>query len=144
MVKKIMAGCVVAAFLVAGSAFSSSAADMGPAEMELVSADSKKPKPAIFPHKQHQDAISCGECHHGMAEDGSQVAYTEGAAIAKCDSCHNPEKMAGKTKGKLKLDTPKGWGHGNCLDCHKSLAKENADLKAKGIAKCGTCHPKKK
>jgi hypothetical protein len=143
MLKKIVACCVVAVFAVAGSAVISMSSDPGPADIELVSANSKKPKPAVFPHKKHQDAFGCGECHHGMAEDGSQVPYADGQAIGKCDDCHNSDKMAGKTKGKLKLDTPKGWGHGNCLDCHKKMAKDDGDLKAKGIAKCATCHPKK-
>ncbi len=139
MFKKIIACAVVSLFALVGSAVCF-AADAGPAEITIVGANSKKPKPAVFPHKKHQDAFSCSECHHGMA-DGKQVPYAEGQEIQKCESCHNSEALAGKTKGKLKLDTIKGAGHGNCLECHKDVASKDetkADLK-----KCSTCHPKK-
>jgi hypothetical protein len=143
MLKKILACSVVAMFVVAGSALISIGSDAGPAEITMVGAKSKKPKPAIFPHKMHQDSISCAECHHGMA-DGKQVAFVEGQAIGKCESCHNKDVLAGKKSGKLKLDTIKGAGHGNCLACHKKMAKADPELKAKKIDKCGACHPKKK
>jgi hypothetical protein len=143
MLKKILACSVVAMFVVVGSALVSIGSDTGPAEITIVGAKSKKPKPAVFPHKIHQDSISCAECHHGMA-DGKQVAFVEGQEIGKCESCHNKDVLAGKKSGKLKLDTIKGAGHGNCLASHKKMAKENAELKAKKIDKCGACHPKKK
>jgi nitrate/TMAO reductase-like tetraheme cytochrome c subunit len=143
MLKKIIACSVVAMFVLTGTAVMSFAADNGPADIVLSSPNSKKPKPAIFPHKAHQDAgISCGECHHGMV-DGKKVPYVEGQEIGKCESCHNSEVLAGRKSGKLKLDTIKGAGHGNCLECHKKMAKENPDLKARKIDKCAACHPKK-
>jgi len=142
MLKKILACSVVTLFVLVSSA-SCFASDAGPADITMVGEKSKKPKPAIFPHKAHQDKLECGECHHGMA-DGKQVAYAEGQEVAKCESCHNKEVLAGKKMGKLKLDTIKGAGHGNCLACHKKLAKENPELKAKKIDKCAACHPKKK
>lgn len=149
MLKKILACTVASLFVLVGSASCFAAADPGPADITIVGEKSKKPKPAIFPHKAHQDKIGCGECHHGMA-DGKQVPYTDGQEIGKCESCHNKDVLAGKTMemaGKkkptiLKLDTIKGAGHGNCLVCHKKIAAENADLKK--IAKCSACHPKKK
>lgn len=142
MLKKIVACTFLTLFALAGSV-NCFAADAGPADITITGdPDAKKPKPAVFPHKAHQDKLKCAECHHGMGEDGKQVAYTEGQEIGKCSSCHNKEKLAGKTMGKLKLDTMKGAGHGNCLACHKKLKKENPDLKT--IAKCATCHPKKK
>lgn len=134
--KRVLGCCVIALFVVCGTSLSA-LADAGP---EVITLESKK-KPAVFPHKKHQEAFSCGDCHHGMA-DGKQVPYADGQEIGKCASCHNAETLAGKTLGKLKLDTIKGAGHGNCLACHKAKAKENADLKE--IAKCATCHPKKK
>jgi len=143
MFKKIIACSVVSLFVVCGAATLASGADAGPADITIVSQTSKKPKAAIFPHKAHQDKFECAQCHHGMA-DGKQVAYVEGQDIGKCDSCHNKEDLAGKKSGKLKLDTIKGAGHGNCLACHKAMAKKDADLKAKKIDKCKTCHPKKK
>ncbi|MCP3889182.1 MAG: cytochrome c3 family protein [Desulfobulbaceae bacterium] len=143
MLKKLIACSVVTLFLVTGTAILSVASDAGPEEITMVGAKSKKPKPSIFPHKKHQDSFKCAECHHGMA-DGKQVPYAEGQDVAKCESCHNKDVLAGKKSGKLKLDTIKGAGHGNCLACHKKMAKENAELKAKKIAKCAACHPKKK
>ncbi len=143
MLKKIIACSIASLFLLCGVCFVM-ATDAGPADITMVGANSKKPKPAIFPHKMHQDTFKCAECHHGMADDGSQVAYAEGQAMGTCESCHNSDKLAGKTKGKLKLDTIKGAGHGNCLACHKAMAKEKPELKKKKIAKCSVCHPKKK
>jgi len=132
MLNKVLTCCFVSLFLVCGLASYSLASDSGPETVTLVDADSKKPKPAVFPHKKHQESLECAECHHGMAADGKQVPYTEGQEIKKCAECHNSKVLAGKTKDKLKLDTLKGAGHGNCLECHK--ANKNA--------KCSVCHPK--
>lgn len=143
MLKKILACSVVSLFVVCGAVSYSLAADKGPADITISSSTSAKPKPAVFPHAKHQEAFECGECHHGMADDGKQVPYAEGQEIGKCESCHNEEKLAGKMKDKLKLDTIKGAGHGNCLECHKEKAKEDAALKERKIDKCAACHPKK-
>lgn len=144
MLKKILACGVVTIFVLVSGVVVSFGTDNGPEEITLVGSKSKKPKPAIFPHKMHQESIGCGECHHSMADDGKQIPYAEGQEVGTCESCHNKDVLAGKKSGKLKLDTIKGAGHGNCLACHKKMAKENPDLKAKKIAKCATCHPKKK
>ncbi|MFW2365038.1 MAG: cytochrome c3 family protein [Desulforhopalus sp.] len=141
MLKKILACSVISLFVVFGAISYSLATDAGPAEIEMVGAKSKKPKPAVFPHAAHQKTLKCADCHHGMA-DGKQVAYTEGQEIGKCESCHNKDVLAGKTKGKLKLDTIKGAGHGNCLECHKEMAAKDEAKKA--LKSCKTCHPKKK
>jgi len=144
MLKKVLACSVASFFIFCGVAtFAGADTDKGPAEIKLISKTSKKPKLAVFPHKVHQEKFECGECHHGIA-DGKQVPYVEGQKIEQCATCHNKEKLAGKTKGKLKLDTPKGFGHGDCLACHKAMAKKDPALKAKKITKCSTCHPKKK
>ncbi|BCL60973.1 hypothetical protein DGMP_16660 [Desulfomarina profundi] len=142
MFKKIFACSVISFFVLCGTAILSTAGtDTGPAELTIVSTHSKKPKPALFPHKKHQDKFKCAECHHGI-KDGKQVPYAEGMEIKKCDNCHNKDVLKGKKKGKLKLDTIKGAGHGNCLACHKAMAKK--DKKLKKITKCSNCHPKKK
>ena len=142
MLKKVLVCSFISMFVMGGAVISSLAADdKGPAEIKMTSSKSAKPKPAQFPHKQHQDAFECAQCHHGMA-DGQQVPYVEGQEIQKCASCHNSDILAGKTKGKLKLDTIKDAGHGNCLECHKEMAKNDPALKAKKIDKCATCHPK--
>ncbi|NOR23420.1 MAG: class III cytochrome c [Desulforhopalus sp.] len=146
--KKILVCSVVSMFVLGGAVISSMAnADKGAAEIKMVGSKSAKPKPAVFPHAKHQEAFKCEECHHGMA-DGKKVAYTEGMDLKgkKCEGCHNSEyeALAGKKMGKLKLDTIKGAGHGNCLACHKKMAKEDASLKERKIDKCAACHPKKK
>ncbi len=144
MLKKIFTCSVVSLFVFCGAvSFVSAGADSGPTDITMVSTSSKKPKPANFPHKKHQDTLKCADCHHSMA-DGKKVPYVDGQDIGKCESCHNKEVLPGKLKGKLKLDTIKGAGHGNCLACHKAKAKEDPALKAKKIDKCAACHPKKK
>lgn len=147
MLKKVVVCSVISMFLIGGAVATSFADEMGPEEITIVGTKSKKPKPAVFPHKKHQETLKCAECHHGMA-DGKQVAYVEGQEIQKCEVCHTGDALAGKTtpfgKRELKLDTIKGAGHGNCLACHKKMVKEDAALKAKKIDKCGACHPKKK
>lgn len=135
MLKRLVACCIVSLFVVGATAISSFA-DAGPADITM---EGEK-KSAVFPHKKHQDAFSCAECHHSMA-DGKQVAYVDGQEIKKCGECHNKDVLAGKMLDKLKLDTLKGAGHGNCLACHKKMAKEKPELKA--LSKCSTCHPKK-
>ena len=145
MLKKILVCSVVSMFVLCGTVISSmAAADAGPADITMVGEKSKKPKPAIFPHKAHQERLECGDCHHGMDTDGKQVPYTDGQEIKKCETCHTGDALAGKKMGKLKLDTIKGAGHGNCLACHKKMAKEDASLKERKIDKCAACHPKKK
>lgn len=141
MLKKFFACSAVALFVLAGSV-NCFATNTGPADIVIASEGSKKPKPAQFPHKIHQEKFDCAECHHGMV-DGEKVAYTADLEIQKCSSCHNAEVLPGKKKDKHKLDTPKGYGHGNCQDCHKAMAKDDPELKAKKIASCSSCHPKK-
>jgi hypothetical protein len=140
MVKKVLICSFAALFLVCGiSNMALSTEKKGPAELKLVSSDATKKPPAVFPHKKHQDSIECGECHHGI-KDGKQDPYSETLEIKKCESCHNSDVLAGKTKGKLKLDTFKGAGHGNCLACHKAVAKK--DVSKKKLKSCKTCHVK--
>ncbi len=133
MIKKTIlcaaAFAFIAGFTVAGPAM----ADNGPADLTLQATvdAAKKAKPAIFPHKKHQDAgLTCGTCHHGAA-DGKQTPYVEGMKIEKCETCHN--KAAGMEK---KISTFKDASHTNCKGCHKA--------EKKGPTKCAGCHPKKK
>ena len=113
--------------------------DPGPENITLKSSDSSKKDPAIFPHIKHQETLACGECHHAMV-DGKQAPYTEGMEIQKCESCHNSEILGGKKEGKYELDNFKGAGHGNCLECHKKIAKD--DSSKKKLKSCKTCHQK--
>lgn len=142
MIRKALVCGTAVVFLLCGLAGASFADEKnGPETITLTATGSAKPKPATFPHKKHQETLKCAECHHSM-QDGKQVPYTEGMKIEKCESCHNPEKLAGKTKGALKLDTLKGAGHGNCLECHKAMVAKDPALKEKKLDKCTTCHAK--
>ena len=134
MIKKTIICAAAFAFL-AGFAVPAMASDAGPAEMTLQATvdAAKKAKPALFPHKKHQDSgIACGDCHHGKDADGKQTAYTDGMKIEKCESCHN--KAAGLPAEK-KISTFKDAAHKNCKGCHKEQQK--------GPTKCAGCHPKK-
>ncbi len=143
MLKKFIVCSVVSMFVLGGAVISSLASDeKGPADITIVDSKSAKPKPVQFPHRQHQEKFKCAECHHGIA-DGKQVPYTEGMEIKKCETCHTGDTLAGKMKDKLKLDTLKGAGHGNCLECHKEMTKKDPALKALKLTSCTTCHPKK-
>jgi hypothetical protein len=142
MIRKALVCGTAAVFLLCGLASVSFAEDKnGPETITLTATGSAKPKPAVFPHRKHQATLKCGECHHSI-KDGQQVPYAEGMEIGKCESCHNPKVLAGKTKGPLKLDTLKGAGHGNCLECHKEMTKKDPALKDKKLDKCTTCHSK--
>lgn len=134
MEKKILIWAFAALFLcLAGF----SMADNGPTEMTLQATKdpAKKPKPAVFPHKAHQERLACAECHHG-AKDGKQVAYIDGQEIQKCESCHY--KGSGMPE---KLETFKDAAHQNCRECHKQAAADNPDLKDK-FKGCLPCHAK--
>jgi len=137
MIRKTLIIAAAAAFMLCGVASLSSANNTGPEEMTLVTTGSSKPKPAFFPHRKHQEAFGCAECHHGMA-DGKQVPYQENQEIGKCESCHNPDVLGGKMAGKEKLDTFKGAAHTNCLGCHKEVAAK--DEAKKNLKSCKTCH----
>lgn len=149
MLKKVLACSVVTMFILCGSVISTFASDHGPKDKDkdtdiiiMEDSTSSKPKPAKFPHQLHKDTFSCDACHHGMDDDGKLVAYTDGMEIQKCATCHNAEVLPGKMKDRLKLDTLKGAGHGNCLECHREMAKKDPALKERKIASCSTCHPK--
>ncbi len=143
--KKFILCCAVFG-LTLGLAFSANVIaddEKGPAEI-IIQPTAKKVKksPAQFPHAKHQETMECAECHHGKDDAGKQIDYVEGQKIEKCSTCHNTEVLAGKKKGKLKLDTLKGAAHGKCKACHTAKSKE--DEKFKKLKKCTNCHPKKK
>jgi hypothetical protein len=136
MFKKTIVSLTAFAFLAGFTAinFAMAETDKGPPEMVLQATvdAAKKPKPATFPHKKHQDnkenKITCGDCHHTKGPDGKQVAYTDGMKIEKCETCHN--KAAGLKK---EIATFKDAAHTNCKGCHKE--------KKKGpTKKCVECH----
>lgn len=115
-----------------------SIADNGPEDMVLQAEKdkAKKPKPAVFPHKKHQEVATCADCHHS-AKDGKQVAYADGQEVGKCESCHF--KGNGMDK---KIESFKAAAHSNCKTCHKELVASKPELKDK-FKGCLPCHPKK-
>ena len=112
------------------------AVEKGPSEIVLRSTidPAKKAKLAFFPHADHQGNFECAICHHSKGDDGKQVAYTDGMAVAKCESCHNNAAEIPD-----KLNTFKKAAHERCKGCHKTLKKEG---KKAGPTKCNGCHRK--
>ena len=104
------------------------ASDTGPDEMILKT--SAAIKAAKFPHKKHQEAFECGECHHSKSDDGIKYPYVDGMEIKKCVVCHNKDDMDNPKLNNFKL-----IAHGLCKECHK----RNKD---KAPTKCSGCHIK--
>ncbi len=144
MFKKVKLTCVTLAilcgFLVVGVA--TATAENGPESMVLKTTkdQAKKPRTVNFPHRNHQERMECGECHHTKGDDGKQKAYSEGMKIQKCEECHF--KGSGMPEKKPKLATFKDAAHINCKSCHKEAKKKDPELKKKW-KKCLPCHEKK-
>ncbi|MDX1776608.1 MAG: cytochrome c3 family protein [Desulfobulbales bacterium] len=102
--------------------------DTGPAEMELKTSAGKKP--AKFPHRKHQEAFECKECHHFKNDEGVKIPFEEGMKIKKCITCHNKDDMVNPKMNSFKLAS-----HGLCKECHK----QNKDS---APTKCSGCHIK--
>ncbi len=134
MIKKTIVCATAFAFL-AGFTVASPvmASDPGPADITMVSTIDvpTKPKPAIFPHKVHQDVEGslCADCHHSADADGKKVDYVDGQEVAKCETCHN---KAAAFDPLLKISSLKNAAHNNCKGCHKEKGMET---------KCASCHP---
>lgn len=114
------------AMMAAGVSF---AANNGPEEIVLKTAEGKKP--AKFPHKKHQETIKCEECHHTMGADGKKGPYVAGEE-KKCETCHN------KDFKNAELNSLKGIGHARCKGCHKDMEKAGKNAPTK----CTGCHVK--
>ena len=137
MSRKSLILLIVAAFVMSlGLSVTMSLADdtKGPEE-RLLNPDGKKP--ALFPHRAHQEREKCGTCHHYVDDAGARQAATDDplsnvGKIKKCDTCHNAD-FANE-----KLRKWKDVGHKLCKTCHKKNKEAGAPTK------CGGCHPKKK
>ena len=95
---------------------------IGPEEIVLQTESARKP--AVFPHRQHQEAYACTYCHH--AKDEIMV-------IDKCESCHN------KDISNPDVNSFKKAAHKMCKDCHKEVNGQGKDAPIK----CSGCHIKK-
>lgn len=92
-----------------------------------------KRKPALFPHRRHQDMFECAVCHHGMDSDERKLPYTEGMDILHCAACHNPTSLENRKLNNLKLAA-----HTLCKGCHRKTVAEKGT--AGPIDKCTGCH----
>lgn len=104
-----------------GMAFSKDI-DIGAETMTLKTTAEKKP--AEFPHRLHQNIMSCMKCHH---IDGRTIT------VRRCVSCHN-EGMNNE-----KLNDFRKAAHLLCRGCHK-LAREEG---TPAPTRCSGCHPLK-
>ena len=101
-----------------------SGADSGITAPDTIQFTSTKKPLKIFNHIGHIEAQNgeCVICHH------------TGDTSLKCLDCHNAENPdVGEVTGSKKVF------HGNCVPCHKQVAK---DIGKK--SKCKDCHKKKK
>jgi len=132
MGRKSLVLLIVAAFVMSlGLGVAMSLADdaKGP-ETRTLNADGKKP--AVFPHREHQEREKCGTCHHKDVDGKRTPIGDDGVGAAACDTCHNAD-FANE-----KLRKWKDIGHGLCKACHTKKKADGAPTK------CGACHPKKK
>ena len=106
--------------------------ELGPEIIKLQTA--RKRKPALFPHRKHQEMWDCEVCHHGKDSEGNQTPYTEGMRIQHCVTCHNPTSMKNKRLNNFMLAA-----HTRCKGCHKKIVEEEGGT-AGPIAKCSGCH----
>lgn len=117
--------CIIALVTVVGVgkgiAFSKDI-DIGSETMTLKTTEERKP--AKFPHRQHQNIMSCMKCHH---INGSTIT------VRRCVSCHN-DGMKNE-----KLNDLKKAAHLLCSGCHK-LAKQEGKP---APTRCSGCHPLK-
>jgi len=102
--------------------------DTGPEEMVLKTHSGIKS--ARFPHRSHQAAFDCGQCHHAKSKAGIKLPYSPGMKVEKCVVCHNKEDMVSPKLNNFKL-----VAHGLCKGCHKKQ-EDSAPTK------CSGCHIK--
>jgi hypothetical protein len=93
--------------------------DIGP---ESIVMQGKYDKPALFPHRRHQDWHGCTACHH--AKDRTMT-------IGKCEACHNGDMANGQ------LDSVRKASHVLCKDCH---SRERAKGRTAAPSQCRACH----
>lgn len=94
--------------------------NIGPENITLQTEAARKP--AVFPHRRHQEGIVCTACHHA---DGEMMT------VEKCESCHNKDFDDGKLNGFKKV------AHIRCKECHKAV---NQDQGKAAPIKCTGCH----
>ena len=101
----------LAVFTLTGMVAIASAANKGPANIDIFGGKSGK---VPFPHAQHQARIQdCNVCHgvFPQEKDAIQTMKTQGAIKPKkvmnlqCIKCHKEEKRAGKPSGPLTCKT---------------------------------------
>lgn len=105
-----------------------------PAGMKTKEKDGKPgelQKAVPFPHSKHA-AAECKTCHHTIKAAGDPIK------LCTDSGCHDSLEAKGKDNAKdIKL--VENAFHGQCIECHKNLKKEN---KPTGPSACGKCHTK--
>ena len=130
MKKLIVCGALLAVCCAPCLLSSAVAADKGPEVITLESTidPAPKPKPAYFPHGEHQSRLECKTCHHSRGADGKRISYVEGQKIEKCETCHNTKEATMPDK----VNKFQKAAHAMCQACHKKNKPE--------LAKCTVCH----
>jgi len=101
-----------------------------------------------FPHSRHF-AITCQTCHHTWEGD----AQLQGCTSSDCHDLTAPAKSTGQTPAPAAIAYYKNAFHTQCIGCHKTILKHNAEriasrrpiegqLPASGPTACIGCHPK--
>lgn len=98
--------------------------------------------PVVFNHEKHAKdyQIACTECHHRY-ENGKNV-WKEGDKVQPCWECHTEQTIRGEKKlpaAQQKLNLKLAF-HNNCIDCHKLVKKQNAEVDSP--ITCIGCHGK--
>ncbi len=114
--------CLAAVALLVGLATSAAALEVSLGDEVIVLKTYEGVKPASFPHRDHQQFLSCTSCHH--VRENVMV-------IDRCISCHN------ETMPNAELNSLKAAGHGLCVTCHKKVTAEGGAAPRR----CSSCHP---
>ena len=81
----------------------------------------------LFDHKTHMDitgyGISCGDCHHTLAED----EYDNATSCSECHEAETDDEAVPKRSDAF---------HQQCIGCHVEFGKGPADTSED----CSSCH----
>ena len=90
---------------------------------ETIVMEGRYDKPALFPHRRHQEWCGCAACHH--AKDRTMT-------VGRCGACHD-ENLKNP-----KLDSVREAAHALCKECH---SRERERGRPAPRAGCNVCHP---
>jgi len=137
MKKSLLISLICAALLCMVSAPALFAADAPKDDLVIKAPEGMKSKKGAlqkmvpFPHSKHA-SVECKKCHHTMDKDGGKAKSCVSAG------CHDSLEFRDKDNAKDPKLVENAF-HGQCIECHKALKKEN---KPTGPTACGKCHTK--